>query len=80
MHGAPVGHPGDRAAKESGVEKSGGVFYARTRVADERHCTSREPDADYPVSEFLKRVGTVFATCLGLALLAHVLVVIVGAD
>ena len=32
----------------------------------------------YPATEFLRRVGCVIAVCLGLALLAHVIVAVVG--
>jgi hypothetical protein len=37
-----------------------------------------EPGTDYAPRDFLRQFGAVIAVCLGLALLAHVLVMIVG--
>ncbi|HEY2617956.1 MAG TPA: hypothetical protein VGI78_11495 [Acetobacteraceae bacterium] len=37
-----------------------------------------EPGTDYAPRDFLRQFGAVIAICLGLALLAHALVMIVG--
>ena len=37
-----------------------------------------EPGTDYAPRDFLRQFGAVIAICLGLALLAHVLVMVTG--
>ena len=60
------------------MDNSGAIFGARQRALDEACRPTYRPGTDYPVGEFLKGVGKVVATCLGLALLAHILIAIVG--
>ena len=45
---------------------------------DELHQPAQDARAQYTPGEFLKQAGMVIAVCLGLAMLAQVLVMIVG--
>jgi hypothetical protein len=61
------------------VENIVTVSDARVSARDAADAPVRQQSgAEYPVGEFLKGVGVVVATCLVLALSAHILVAIVG--
>jgi hypothetical protein len=63
---------------ECGVDKIETAFGAPPRALDEQHEPAQDVPAQYTPGEFLKEAGMVIAVCLGLAMLAQVLVMIVG--
>jgi hypothetical protein len=63
---------------EYGVDKIETAFGALPRARDELHRPAQEAPAQYTPGDFLKQAGMVIAVCLGLAMLAQVLVMIVG--
>ncbi len=62
-----------------GVDKIDTAFGALPRAVDEAHQPAQDARVEYTPGEFLKNAGTVIAVCLGLAVLAQLLVRIVGA-
>jgi hypothetical protein len=63
---------------ECGVDKFETAFGALPRPTDELHEPAQDAPAQYTPGEFLKQAGMVIAVCLGLAMLAQVVVMIVG--
>jgi hypothetical protein len=61
-----------------GVDKIDTAFGALPRSFDEAHQPAQDDRARYTPGEFLKQAGLVIAVCLGLAMLAQVLVMVVG--
>ena len=60
------------------MDKIETAFGALPRARDELHRPAQDAPAQYTPGDFLNQVGIVIAVCLGLALLAQVLVMIVG--
>jgi hypothetical protein len=54
------------------------AFGAPPRARDESHEPAQDAPAQYTPGNFLKQAGMVIAVCLGLAMLAQVVVMIVG--
>jgi hypothetical protein len=63
---------------ECGVDKFETAFGALPRALDELHEPAQDAPAQYTPADFLKQAGMVIVVCLGLAMLAQVLVMIVG--
>jgi hypothetical protein len=63
---------------ECGVDKIETTFGVLPRAIEELHEPAQEARAQYTPGDFLKQSGMVIAVCLGLAMLARVLVMIVG--
>jgi hypothetical protein len=63
---------------ECGVDKFETAFGALPRAVDELHEPTLDSPAHYTPGDFLKQAGIVIVVCLGLAMLAQVLVMIVG--
>jgi hypothetical protein len=63
---------------ECGVDKFETAFGALPRALDELHEPAQNASEQYTLGEFLKQAGMVIVVCLGLAMLAQVLVMIVG--
>jgi len=61
-----------------GVDKNDTAFGALTRAVDEAHRPAQDARVQYTPGEFLKEAGMVIAVCLGLAVLAQILVMITG--
>jgi hypothetical protein len=60
------------------VDKIETAFGALPRARDELHQPTQDAPAQYTPGDFLKEAGLAIAVCLGLAMLAQVLVMIVG--
>ena len=60
------------------MDKIDTAFGALPRAPDEAHQPAQDARAQYTPGEFLKQAGLVIAVCLGLAMLAQVVVMIVG--
>ncbi len=60
------------------MDKIDTTFGALPRAIDELHKPTQDARVQYTPGEFLKQAGMVIAVCLGLAMLAQVLVMIVG--
>ena len=67
-----------RLAGVCGVDKTNTAFGALSRALDEEHPPAQDERAQYAPGEFLRQAGLVIAICLGLAMLAQVLVMVVG--
>jgi hypothetical protein len=63
---------------ECSVDKFETAFGALPRAADELHEPTQNAPAHYSPADFLKQAGMVIVVCLGLAMLAKVLVMMVG--
>jgi hypothetical protein len=63
---------------ECGVDKIETAFGALPRALDELHEPAQDAPAQYTPGDFLKQAGMVIAVCLGLAMLAQILVMMVG--
>lgn len=63
---------------ECGVDKIENAFGALQRARDELYEPAQDARTRYTPGDFLKQAGMVIAVCLGLAMLAQVLVMIVG--
>lgn len=63
---------------ECGVDKIETAFGALPRALDELHEPAQDVRAQYTPGNFLKQAGMVIAVCLGLAMLAQILVMMVG--
>jgi hypothetical protein len=63
---------------ECGVDKFETGFGALPHALDELHEPAQDAPAQYTPGDFLKQAGMVIVVCLGLAMLAQVLVMIVG--
>jgi hypothetical protein len=63
---------------ECGVDKIETAFGALPRAPDELHQPIQDAPAQYTPGEFLKQAGMVIAVCLALAMLAQVVVMIIG--
>jgi hypothetical protein len=63
---------------ERGMEHIEIASNARQRAFAEAHEPVQGTGTQYSPGDFLKQFGVVIAICLGLALLAHVLVALVG--
>ena len=63
---------------ECGVDKFETAFGALPRALDELHEPAQDAPAQYTPGDFLKQAGMVIVVCLGLAMLAQVLVMMVG--
>jgi hypothetical protein len=63
---------------ECGVDKIETAFGALPRARDELREPAQDSPAQYTPGDFLKQAGMVVAVCLGLAMLAQILVMIVG--
>jgi hypothetical protein len=63
---------------ECGVDKIDTAFGAPPRAGDASDEPTQDTRAHYASGEFLNQAGIVIAVCLGLAMLAQVLVMIVG--
>jgi hypothetical protein len=61
-----------------GVDKIDTAFGALPRAVDEAHRLAQDERAQYTPGEFLRQAGLAIAVCLGLAMLAQVLVMVVG--
>jgi hypothetical protein len=61
-----------------GVDKIDTAFGALPRALDEAHQPGQDDRERYTPGEFLKQAGLVIAVCLGLAMLAQFLVMVVG--
>ena len=60
------------------MDKIDTAFGALPRAGDESDEPTQDTRAQYTPGEFLNQAGIVIAVCLGLAMLAQVLVMIVG--
>ena len=60
------------------MDKIENAFGALQRARDELHEPAQDARTRYTPGDFLKQAGMVIAVCLGLAMLAQVLVMIVG--
>ena len=60
------------------MDKIDTAFGAVPRALDEEQPSAQHDRAQYTPGEFLKQAGLVIAVCLGLAMLAQVLVAMVG--
>ena len=60
------------------MDKIDTAFGALPRAVDEAHPPAQDERAQYTPGEFLRQAGLVIAVCLGLAMLAQVLVMVVG--
>jgi hypothetical protein len=63
---------------ECGVDKIDTAFRALPCPLDKAHQPAQDARGQYTPGEFLKQAGLVIAVCLGLAMLAQVLVMVVG--
>jgi hypothetical protein len=60
------------------VDNTDIVTRERLDAFDDAQESVHHPAAQYSVGEFLRSFGAVIAICLGLALIAHVVVTVVG--
>ena len=60
------------------MDKIDTAFGALARASNEAHRPAQDERAQYTLGEFLRQAGLTIAVCLGLAMLAQVLVMIVG--
>lgn len=60
------------------MDKTDTAFGAFSRALDEEHPPPQDERAQYTPGEFLRQAGLVIALCLGVAMLAQVLVMVVG--
>ena len=60
------------------MDKNNTACGALPREFDEKHPQPQDDREQYTPGEFLKQAGLVIAVCLGLAMLAQVLVMVVG--
>lgn len=60
------------------MDKIETAFGALPRALDELHEPAQDAPAQYTPGDFLKQAGMVIAVCLGLAMLAQILVMMVG--
>ena len=60
------------------MDKTGTAFGALSRALDEERPPAQAGRAQYTIGEFLRQAGLAIAVCLGLAMLAQVLVLVVG--
>ena len=60
------------------MDKTDTAFGALSRALDEEHPPAQDERAQYTPGEFLRQAGLVIALCLGVAMLAQVLVMVVG--
>ena len=63
---------------ECGVDKIDTAFGAVPCALDEVHWPAQDASTQYTPGDFLKQAGVIIIFCLGLAMLAQVLVIIVG--
>ena len=67
-----------RLVAECTMEHSDIASVAPSRAFTEEHTPSQQPVSRYSPGDFLRQFAAVIAICLGLALMAHILVAFVG--
>ena len=67
-----------RLRMECGVDELDTAFGALPRAVDEAPEPAQDTQAQYTPGEFLKQAGLVIGVCLGMAVLAQLLVILVG--